>query len=599
MPHEPRPRVPQEGMIVPSAVVRASGALDELNDGRGRRLLEANPMLVRYAQAVLSCELASIRFIWAEPADGTWCAVHVQRLPRPAGGEGAAMVEAVPVAPPHGLTLRELDVLTLVAGGLSNPEIAGHLGASPRTVSTHVERLLGKLEQVSRAGAAAMAIEEGLLRLPIPGGGRAVEGLPVGVVDEVVEGCAPRLRPPAYRPPPHGRTRPRPYLIGSAAPLQGAGAADGIEMLNGSGLAIAEINARGGIAGRPVEQLVVDMDLTTTAGVASALRRLVDAEVDAITTCYSFVEDVAGYADVSAYGCPMLTSATSEVQAEWVRDERERLGSVFQAGPTEIHYGSGFVRFLDRLAGTGAWRPPNRRLIFVETPVAGGHTTLPDTIDRAECSGWEVDALISVAAHESDWSAPLAQIARSAPAAVMIAQFVASEMATFQRRFVDAPSDTLIYGVYAPSVPEYLELAGTAAEGVVWATITGVSSDRIGAAFARRYRDAYGTDPGRALAGLTYDQVNLLTSAWSRVGNPRAFDAVTDELRRLTWRGVNGTYFLGHDRQCGLSYPDETPDPSLAQAQLVFQIQDGRHRILDPAPYADGSFATPSWFGAP
>ena len=63
---------------------------------------------------------------------------------------------------------------------------------------------------------------------------------------------------------------------------------------------------------------------------------------------------------------------------------------------------------------------------------------------------------------------------------------------------------------------------------------------------------------------------------------------------------MNGTYFLGHDdRQTGLSYPDETPDPSLAQAQLVFQVQDGRHRILDPAPYAEGSFVTPSWFATP
>jgi branched-chain amino acid transport system substrate-binding protein len=596
MAYEPVPPAGLEDVIVPSAVVSPAGTVEELNDGRGRRLLDAHPVLVRYAQAVLSCEIASIRFLWTDGGDRSWHAVHVQRLPRPAGGEAAAMVEAVPVTPPHGLTLRELDVLTLVAGGLSNPEIAGHLGASARTVSTHVERLLGKLGQASRAGAAAMAIEEGLLRLPIPGGGRAVEGLPVGVVDEVVEGRAPRHRPPAYRPAAHGRTRPRPYLIGAAFPLQG----DGVEMRNGSGLAIAEINAHGGIAGRPVEQIVVPMDVRSTDGLASALRRLVDAEVDAITTCYSLDLAVAGYADVSAYGCPMLTSMTSEEQAQWVRDEHERLGRVFQAGPTEIHYGSGFIRFLDRVEAAGAWRPPNRRLVFVETPVAGGHTTLPDTIDRAERSGWEVDALITVSAYDTDWSTVLAQIARTEPAAVMVAQFVASEMAAFQRRFTATPSDTLIYGVYAPSVPEYLELAGASAEGVVWATMTGLYADRLGADFARRYRDAYGTEPGRSLAGLTYDQVSLLTSAWARVGNPRAFDAVSDELRRITWRGVNGTYYLGNDdRQCGLSYPDETPDPSLAQAQLVFQVQDGRHRILDPAPYAEGSFVTPSWFATP
>jgi branched-chain amino acid transport system substrate-binding protein len=589
---------PLHGDVVPSAIVGVSGVVEEANDGRGRRLLEANPALVAYARAVLACELASVRFVWIAPDRG-WRGVRIQRLPRPVGADPAVLVEAVAIDPPHGLTARELDVLTLVAGGLSNPEIAAHLGASVRTVSTHVERLLGKLGQASRAGAAAVAIDRGLLRLPVAGGGRAIEGLPVGLIDEVAEGRAPRLRAPAYRPAARDRTRPRPYLIGSAFPLSGAGSPDGIEMRNGSGLAVAEINARGGIAGRPVEQLVVDMDLTTNDGVASALRRLVEAEVDAITTGYTFAEDVAGYADVSAYGCPLLNSVTSEAQVEWVRDDRDRLGRVFQTGPTEIHYGTGFIRFLDRLERAGSWRPANRRLIFVETPVAGGHTTLPATIAAAERSGWVVDSLITVAAYGADWSTALAEIRRSEPAAVMVAHFIPAEMASFQLAFCADPSDTLVYGVYAPSVPEFVELAGPAAEGVVWATVTGSYGDRIGIAFSRRYAELYGARPGRSLAGISYDQVSLLTSAWARVGNPRAFDDVTQELRRITHRGVNGTYALGNERQCGVAYPDETPDPSLAQAHLVFQVQDGRQRILDPLPYADGSFRLPGWFGAP
>ena len=584
--------------VVPSAIVAASGAIEELNDGRGRRLLEEHAELTAYAAALLACELPAVRFVWAPQRD-RWHAVRIHRLPRPVGAEPAAVVEAVPIEPPHGLTARELDVLTLIAGGLSNPEIAAHLGASARTVSTHVERLLGKLGQATRAGAAAVAIDQGLLRLPVPGGGRAIEGLPVGLVDQHVEGRDLRTRPSAYRRGPHAPTRPRPYLIGSAFPLTGPAGADGIEMHNGSGLAIAEINARGGIAGRAVEQLVVDVDITTTEGVAASLRRLIDAEVDAITTGYAFAWELPGYADISAYGCPLLHTMTSEDTAQWVREERDRLGGVFQVGPTEIHYGAGFVRFLDQLEAQGAWTPPNRRLVFVETPIAGGHTTLPQTIDMAERSGWTVDALITVSASAADWSTALDQIRRSAPAAAMIAHFVPAEMAAFQRGFVADPTDTLIYGVYSPSVPEFLELAGPAADGMLWSTVTGLYNDGLGAGFARRYRDAYGQAPGRSLAGLSYDQVNLLTSAWARVGNPRAFSAVSAELQRIAHRGVNGTYFLGTDRQCGLSYPDETPDPSLGQAHLVFQVQEGRQRILDPLPYADGSFVTPGWFGAP
>jgi branched-chain amino acid transport system substrate-binding protein len=423
--------------------------------------------------------------------------------------------------------------------------------------------------------------------MPVPGGGRSIEALPVGLIDDVVERGPRRRRTVVPDAAVRAVSGPRPYLIGSAFPLSGAAGADGIEMRNGSALAVAEINARGGIAGRPVEQLVVDMEMTTKDGVASALRRLVDAE------------DVAAYVDISAYGCPLLSTMTSEAQAEWVREERDRLGRVFQAGPTEIHYGTGFVRFLDTLEAAGRWRPANRRIVFVETPVAGGHTTLPATIERAERAGWSVDALITVAAYGADWSTALAQIRRTAPAAVMLAHFVPAELAAFQRAFVGDPTDTLVFGVYAPSVPEFLELAGPAAEGVVWSTVTGLYNDRIGADFARRYGETFGMKPGRSLAGISYDQVNLLMSAWARVGNPRAFEAVAEELRRITHRGVNGTYSLGSDGQAALSYPHDTPDPSLGMAHLVMQVQDGGHRILDPLPYADGSFVLPPWFGAP
>ena len=71
----------------------------------------------------------------------------------------------------------------------------------------------------------------------------------MALLDDAVEGRGLRTRAP-LPPGPHRRTRPRPYLIGSAFPLSGASAGDGIELRNGSQLAIAEINARGGVAGR-------------------------------------------------------------------------------------------------------------------------------------------------------------------------------------------------------------------------------------------------------------------------------------------------------------------------------------------------------------
>ena len=63
------------------------------------------------------------------------------------------------------LTERELEVLQLVARGLSNQEIADELFVSERTVRTHVSNILGKLHLANRTQAALYALREGLARL--------------------------------------------------------------------------------------------------------------------------------------------------------------------------------------------------------------------------------------------------------------------------------------------------------------------------------------------------------------------------------------------------------------------------------------------------
>lgn len=60
------------------------------------------------------------------------------------------------------LTPRELEVLSLLAEGCSNQEIARKLAITERTARTHVSNLLGKLQLESRTQAALLAQQEGL-----------------------------------------------------------------------------------------------------------------------------------------------------------------------------------------------------------------------------------------------------------------------------------------------------------------------------------------------------------------------------------------------------------------------------------------------------
>jgi DNA-binding NarL/FixJ family response regulator len=76
---------------------------------------------------------------------------------------GIRLLDQVSSSGAVGLTSRELEVLRLVAAGLSNREIGGELFISAKTASVHVSNILAKLGVSSRVEAAAIAHRDGLL----------------------------------------------------------------------------------------------------------------------------------------------------------------------------------------------------------------------------------------------------------------------------------------------------------------------------------------------------------------------------------------------------------------------------------------------------
>jgi pimeloyl-ACP methyl ester carboxylesterase/DNA-binding CsgD family transcriptional regulator len=103
-----------------------------------------NHLLIESEPAWRTCQAAVREFLGAGPV---------------ASAEAAA---DAPIAPPDGLTPREIEVLRLIAIGRSNQEIASELVISFNTVTNHVKNILGKTGCANRTEAAAYAIPRGL-----------------------------------------------------------------------------------------------------------------------------------------------------------------------------------------------------------------------------------------------------------------------------------------------------------------------------------------------------------------------------------------------------------------------------------------------------
>jgi predicted ATPase/DNA-binding CsgD family transcriptional regulator len=153
----------------PEAAIRLFAAAQEIQTRTG--LIPAPTLRAKSEQALAAARAALGEEAFAEawaaggemPPEAVVAEAHSVTVEADRRAQSGPV--ARPSAPeyPAGLTAREVEVLRLVAGGMSNAQIAQELYLSPRTVSTHLTSIYHKLGIASRAAAARFASEHNLL----------------------------------------------------------------------------------------------------------------------------------------------------------------------------------------------------------------------------------------------------------------------------------------------------------------------------------------------------------------------------------------------------------------------------------------------------
>ena len=144
------------------------GAAEALREAIGAPLPPVESASYNRAVAAARTQLAEQAFaaVWAEgrtisPEQALATPGQVA-LPTP-GERSSSPTTASPAPYPDGLTTREVEVLRVVAQGLTNEQVAERLVISPRTVDTHLTSIYSKIGVSSRSAATRYAIEHHLV----------------------------------------------------------------------------------------------------------------------------------------------------------------------------------------------------------------------------------------------------------------------------------------------------------------------------------------------------------------------------------------------------------------------------------------------------
>jgi branched-chain amino acid transport system substrate-binding protein len=379
-----------------------------------------------------------------------------------------------------------------------------------------------------------------------------------------------------------------PIRIGAPLPLTGAYAADGEHMQYGLKMAVADLNARGGLLGRPVELKVFDIEELLPETVAASAPYLLQTEkVDVV------VEGYGGYgADFEAYGAgsdvPFIHASSSVRAAEMVKDDANKYGNMFQVVPIEADYGrrawQGIIGFQDTYAY------PNNKIAILHGDLEWDLNYTAAVAAQAEAAGWTVVLNETVPYGTSDWAAILATIRAQKPAAIVCSVVSVADISSFVKQFMESPTPSLLDISYPVTFTETQEAVGNDLSGVMGYVTSYVTPGADHDAWKARFKQMFDMEVPLTTAPSMYDSVMLWAQAVSAVGDPTKYGEICDYIKSHPYEGLLGGYDFNNQEQTVKPGPD-------FQISYCEYLGDGKLAFFGTDPFVFPPYIQPAWAG--
>lgn len=379
--------------------------------------------------------------------------------------------------------------------------------------------------------------------------------------------------------------------IGVLAPLTGPSASDGEEFVRGVEWAVEEANAGGGVAGHKFEVTVADVKDHSAANVSSAAERLLGTDdVHVILT---------GYASLSMFevdlmaeaGMPYIAAGPSPSFAGIVGRDPDAYWCCWSYTASFKGYETDVRPAVESLGAQGKISIRNKTLAMISSDNPYSKTISEGMKASFSEGGWTitVDELVPFG-EVADWRAILAKVRENPPDLVVNTDYLPGNSALFLKQFLEAPTDSLVFLQYAPSVPEFVKLTGAQSSGVIYDLINAPLNSPgwpRGQELMKRFEERYGVESGVYGVGL-YEMANMYFKALAQVGDPANHEAVGKAIGALQVDSVAGPVAFDPATHVAIQSDDHIP-------VSFWQIWDGERALIKPDKYANGEFRLPPW----
>jgi len=379
--------------------------------------------------------------------------------------------------------------------------------------------------------------------------------------------------------------------IGVLAPVSGAQAADGQEMVNGAQMAVDELNDGGGVAGHTFELVVGDVVDGAADKVTTAAERLLgDRSMGAIMT---------GYASPSNFEIELmaeqemiyLVSANSSQTEGIISEDPAAFPTIWSLTPSFDGYNTEIVPVIDGLANDGKLALPNKKVALISSDNPYSKGIADGMVEAFGAAGWEVTTNDLLPFGEiNDWRGFLGKVRQDEPSVVINTDYQSANAALFVSQFNEEPTNSLVFIQYAPSVPEFLELTKEQSSGIVYNLLGGIlntPTNPRAAEVIEKYKKSFGNEPGTYGAAL-YEQVLIYAAALKEVGDPADRVAIGNAIGASTTQTAMGSVKFDADTHLAEQSNEGIP-------LQFYQIQEGERALFYPPVYATGEFTQPGW----